>query len=338
LPELVAQLRAARAPVVAVGPNGEPSGPAVESACSPELPAGRPAGTNAFVPIIRGCNNRCAYCIVPSVRGPEISRPVDAVLGEVERAIAAGAVEITLLGQNVLAYGRDRDDGWHFARLLAAVHDVPGLVRLRFLTCHPRDVDDSLIQAMADLPRVCERIHLPLQAGNNELLAAMGRGYTVERYLDVLARLREGVPGLTVTTDLMVGFPGETEEQFEASLAVYAAARFDAAFTFAYSPRPGTRAATKEQFPRSVTQARLTRLIEQQNRITCEVHAAAAGSVAEVLVNGRDGKNPGQLTAHTRGHHAVVLPGGPELIGRTLTVRLTTAHLWGFHAEPTLNR
>jgi len=299
---------------------------------------------SAFVPIILGCSNWCSYCIVPSVRGRERSRPVSHVMAEVRSLAQRGTREVTLLGQNVLAYGRDLSDRPDFPYLLMVLADTEGLWRIRFTTCHPRDVDWRLIQRMRlsrqrepagegpPYSAVCEHIHLPIQAGTDKLLREMNRGYTTDGYRRVVEQLRAGIPGLAITTDIMVGFPGETEQDFESSLKVYEQIRFDAAFTFAYSPRPGTRAAQRDdQVPREVRLRRLQHLIALQNGITLERNQESVGSVAEVLVQGPAEKGEGLVAGRGRSNKLVVFPGERRLAGSLVRVKLTQAHLWGFH-------
>jgi tRNA-2-methylthio-N6-dimethylallyladenosine synthase len=299
------------------------------------------APLRAFVPVILGCANFCSYCIVPHVRGPEASRPLAEVVGEVRDLTERGTREVTLLGQNVLAWGRDLPTGpegptasWTFDHLLSSLEEIDGLWRVRFLTCHPRDVTSKLIRRIAESPKVCEHIHLPIQAGTDKLLREMNRGYTTDQYRAVVEELRAAVPRISVTTDIMVGFPGETEQDFESSLALYQRIGFEAAFTFAYSPRPGTLAAQRsDQVPRTAALARLKRLIEVQNRITCARNQREVGSVAEVLVEGPAAEGEGLLAGRTRHNKQVVFAGGTGLIGSLAQVKLTEAHLWGFQGE-----
>jgi tRNA-2-methylthio-N6-dimethylallyladenosine synthase len=212
---------------------------------------------------------------------------------------------------------------------------VEGIERIRFTTCHPRDVDERLIGAMADLPKVCEHIHAPMQAGHDRVLEAMRRGYTVARYEAMAARLRERVPGIALTTDLLVGFPGESDEEFEASLEACRRIRFDQAFMFAYSPREGTLAARMTgQVPEAVRQRRLARLIEEQNRICSEINQAAVGARVEVLVDGPSERDPSRLCGRTRQHKSAVFAGPTGLVGRTIAARVTAGHLWGVEVEP----
>jgi tRNA-2-methylthio-N6-dimethylallyladenosine synthase len=297
------------------------------------------APLTAFVPVILGCTNFCSYCIVPYVRGRETSRPIAEIVQEVRGLVRAGTREVTLLGQNVLAYGKDLRERATFYELLRQLNDLDGLLRIRFTTCHPRDVDDDLIRAFVELPKVCRHLHLPIQAGTDALLLEMRRGYTVAEYVAVIDRLRQAVPDLGLTTDMMVGFPGETEEDFEASLRLYERLRFEAAFTFAYSIRPGTVAAERtDQVPKQVKLARLERLITMQNDITLERNAAEVGQLAEVLVEGPAPRGEGLLGGKTPQHKQVVSPGDLSLTGQLVQVRLTESRLWGFMGETVTER
>jgi tRNA-2-methylthio-N6-dimethylallyladenosine synthase len=268
---------------------------------------------------------------VPFVRGRETSRPPEEVQREVESLVSRGTREVTLLGQNVLAYGRDLRERTTFPALLAQLNDIRKLWRIRFTTCHPRDADWNLINAMANFSRACEHLHLPIQAGTDGLLSEMNRGYTVDDYQQVMERLRAFVPGIAITTDIMVGFPGETDEDYEESLRLYARLRFDAAFTFAYSIRPGTRAADRpDQVPHDAKIARLNRLIEMQNAITREINAGEVGRVVEVLVDGPAERGEGLLAGKARNNKQVIFPGPLHLTGSLVSVRLTSSDLWGF--------
>ena len=326
--DLVARALHGERPVLALDVEEDPS-----SARCRESAVTIPAPLRPFVPIIRGCTNFCTYCIVPFVRGPEASRTIDDVAAEVESLVARGAREVTLLGQNVLAYGRDLADGTTFDRLLSRLKDTDGLWRLRFTTSHPRDVTPALINAMADLPKVCEHLHLPLQAGSDKVLREMNRGYTTARYLEIVEDLRSRIPGLALTTDLLVGFPGETAEEFEESFRFCERVRFDSAFMFAYSPRDGTAAAARpDQVPKDVRLERLGRLIEMQNQISIERNREQIGEEAEVLVDGPAHRGEGLLAGRARNNKQVIFPGAPALAGTLVSVRLTEAHLWGFMA------
>ncbi|HVE45610.1 MAG TPA: tRNA (N6-isopentenyl adenosine(37)-C2)-methylthiotransferase MiaB [Acidimicrobiales bacterium] len=267
------------------------------------LPTRRDLPYSAWVTIQIGCDNSCAFCIVPAVRGTEISRPLGEVVAEVEALAAAGTVEVTLLGQNVNSYGRDiTRRSPLFAQLLEEVASVDGIRRVRFTSPHPKDLRPDTIAAMAAAPAVCEHLHLPLQSGSNRTLAAMHRGYTAERYLEKLAAARAAVPDLAVTTDLIVGFPGESDDDFERSLEVVAAAEYDSAYTFVFSPRPGTEAADMaDQFvPPEAVAERFDRLKVVVERSALLKHQARVGRVEEVLVEGPSKRDPAVLTGRTR--------------------------------------
>jgi len=316
------------------------------------LPVRRDLGWSAWVTIQIGCDNNCAFCIVPSVRGREISRPFDDVVAEVEALAGAGVVEVTLLGQNVNSYGRDlsmarRAAGESvaarplFAELLRAVGAVEGIRRVRYTSPHPKDFRPETIVAMAETPAVCDHLHLPLQSGSDRTLAAMHRGYTAQRYLDKLAAARRAIPDLAVTTDIIVGFPGETEDDFERTLEVVAAGEYDSAYTFIYSPRTGTEAAERSQdfVPAEVVSDRFERLRIVVERSALARHQARVGRVEEVLVEGPRKKDPGVLTGRTGQNKLVhfVSP-HPVAVGSFAEVRVTTAaphHLRGELLEVT---
>jgi tRNA-2-methylthio-N6-dimethylallyladenosine synthase len=292
------------------------------------LPVRRDAAWSAWVTIQIGCDNRCAFCIVPSVRGPEASRPFGQIVDEVAALAAQGTVEVTLLGQNVNSYGRDLTTGlradadWNrrsdltgtawaagdrprarplFADLLHAVGSVEGIRRVRFTSPHPKDLRPETIEAMATVPAVCPHLHLPLQSGSDRVLASMHRGYTAERYLERLAATRAAVADLAVTTDIIVGFPGETDDDFERTLEVVAEAEYDSAYTFIYSPRPGTEAAewTDRFVPAEVTAERFERLRVVVERSALAKHQARVGRVEEVLIEGPSKRDPRRTTGRT---------------------------------------
>ena len=267
------------------------------------LPARRDLPYSAWLTIQIGCDNRCAFCIVPAVRGREISRPFAEIVGEAETLAAAGTVEITLLGQNVNSYGRDLTRRRPlFADLLRAVGAVDGMRRVRFTSPHPKDLRPETVGAMAETPAVCEHLHLPLQAGGNRTLAAMHRGYTAERYLEKLAAARAEIDDLAVTTDLIVGFPGESEDDFERTLEVVAEAGYDSAYTFIFSPRPGTEAAERADanVAPEVTAERFARLAVVVERSALARHRARVGRTEEVLVEGPSKKDASVLSGRTR--------------------------------------
>lgn len=278
LPEFMARLAEEGGPVYDIANESEPH---------EGLPARRGSRLKAWVTIMYGCNNFCAYCIVPYVRGREQSRRMSAVLAEVGELARQGIKEVTLLGQNVNSYGKDLPDKTDFADLLGAVNGVPDLERIRFQTSHPRDVSSRLIEVMAGAAKVCEHLHLPLQAGSDDVLKSMNRGYTSQHYLSIVHELRRQIPSISLTTDIIVGFPGESEQDFEATLAVVNEVQYDSAFTFAYSPRRGTPAAEiSGQVPDADKQNRLERLIELQNAISLSRNRDEVGRIHEVLVEG----------------------------------------------------
>jgi len=293
------------------------------------LPARRESSWHAWVSVSVGCDNHCTFCIVPLVRGPQLSRPLGDVLAEVQGLTRQGVVEVTLLGQNVNTYGRDITVPGSsrrplFADLLRVLDDVEGLRRIRFTSPHPHEFTEDVIEAMAECQTVCEHIHFPLQSGSDRILRQMRRSYRAERYLSWLDRIRGSIPGVAVTTDIIVGFPGETEEDFEETLRVVDRARFDAAFTFQYSPRAGTAAATfEDQVPKQVVQDRFDRLCELQERISLEANQEMVGQTCEVLVEGEGRK--GNLKGRTRTNKLVHFAGDVSP-GTFLDVAVTGGH------------
>ena len=304
------------------------------------LPVRRGLPYTAWVTIQIGCDNSCAFCIVPSVRGQEISRPFDGIVAEVQGLAAAGTVEVTLLGQNVNSYGRDLTRRRPlFAELLRAVGGVEEIRRVRYTSPHPKDLRPETVAAMAEVPTVCEHLHLPLQSGSDRVLAAMHRGYTGRRYLEKLAAARAAVPDLAVTTDLIVGFPGETDDDFERTLEVVAEAEYDSAYTFLFSPRPGTEAGElpSERFvPPAVAAERFERLRVVVERSALAKHQARIGRTEEVLVEGPSKRDPSVATGRTRQNklvHFPVAPGEPVPAAGTFADVVITAaaphHLTG---------
>jgi tRNA-2-methylthio-N6-dimethylallyladenosine synthase len=318
------------------------------------LPVRRELPYAGWVTIQIGCDNSCAFCIVPAVRGPEVSRPSDEIVGEVRGLAADGVTEVTLLGQNVNSYGRDlalaaRQAGQstrvrpQFAELLAAVGNIDGIRRVRFTSPHPKDLRSETIAAMAETPAVCEHLHLPLQAGSDRILKAMHRGYTADRYLDRLAAARDAIEDLAVTTDIIVGFPGETEADFERTLEVVAEAQYDSAYTFIFSPRPGTEAAGRtEQFvPPEVCAERFERLRLVVERSALARHRARIGRTEEVLVEGPSRKDPTVSTGRTRQNKLVHFPAvdgaRPGSYADVTVTRAAPHHLTGELVRVTAN-
>ena len=300
------------------------------------LPAARESAYAAWVSISVGCNNTCTFCIVPSLRGREVDRSPDDILAEVRSLVDQGVLEVTLLGQNVNAYGvsfADREiprDRGAFAALLRACGDIDGLERVRFTSPHPAEFTDDVIDAMAQTPNVCPNLHMPLQSGSDRVLRAMRRSYRAEKFLGILDRVRTAMPRAAITTDIIVGFPGETENDFAATLDVVRQARFSAAFTFQYSPRPGTPAADFDgQIPKSVVQERYQRLIELQESISLEQNRALVGSAVEVLVAAGEGRKDAataRMTGRARDGRLVHFTGAGEVRpGDVVTTTVTAA-------------
>src|SRR5579864_2226423 len=291
------------------------------------LPAKRAREYQGWVQISVGCNCVCSYCIVPSTRGREVSRPADELVSEVEQLAADGVREVTLLGQNVNSYGRDlpRDERVTFAELLRMVDAVDGIERIRYTSPHPKDMREDVIRAHANLPALCEHIHLPLQSGSSRVLKRMRRTYSRERYLDRVAMIREHVPDCAITTDIIVGFPGETEEDFEHTLSLAEEVGYDGAFTFIYSPRRGTEAATlPDQVPHEVQVARMERLVEVVQRRAHERAQRFVGRTLEVLVEGPSRTDPSRLRGRTS-HNKVVNFDGLAAPGELVLVEITGA-------------
>ena len=305
------------------------------------LPARRDVAHSAWVTIQIGCDNSCTFCIVPIVRGREVSRRLGDIVREVEELAADGVTEITLLGQNVNSYGRDLGAGQYsprFADLLRAVDAVDGISRIRYTSPHPKDLRPETIAAMVECDAVCEHLHLPLQAGSDRTLARMHRGYTAERYLQRLAAARDAIPDLAVTTDLIVGFPGETEDDFRRTLEVVDEAGYDAAYTFVFSPRPGTPAAetTDGRVPPDVAQDRMQRLVEVVERHALRRHEARVGMVEEVLVDGPSKKDTSVVSGRTRQNKLVHFAATDAAArpGAVVDVRITHAAPHWLRGEP----
>lgn len=281
----------------------------------------------AFVAIMRGCDNFCSYCVVPYVRGRAVSRAPQEIVGEVEALVADGVVEVTLLGQNVDAYGRDRPrEGWSLAGLLRRLQPVPGLRRLRFVTSHPRDMTEELLRTVAELPPVCPCLHLPAQSGSDAVLGRMRRGYTRADYVRLAERARELIPELTLASDFIVGFPGETEEDFQQTVALVQEVRFRNSFIFKYSARPGTKAAQlPDDVPLSVKQRRNQELLAVQAEVSQAVNRGCVGRTLSVLVEGPSKRDPSRLTGRSPGDHIVCFRGPGDLVGREVGVRITDA-------------
>jgi tRNA-2-methylthio-N6-dimethylallyladenosine synthase len=284
-----------------------------------------------WVTIIHGCNNFCSYCIVPYRRGRERSRPVSEIVAEVEEYVSNGALEVTLLGQNVDSYGHDLPGRPDLADLLVRLNDVAGLERIRFLTSHPKDMSERLMQAVAELPKVCQHINLPFQHGDDAILKSMGRGYTVQQYRDLVTRLRGYVPDVSLATDVIVGYPGETNEQFEHTVDLLRELRFDVVHVAAYSPREGTRAAKMpDDVPAEEKKRRLAVVESLQEAVAMDINQSLVGNTVEVLV---ESLHKGKWRGRTRGNKLVFLPGTGDLMGKLVKGQVERATAWSLQCR-----
>jgi len=292
----------------------------------------RSTAVTAFVPIIQGCDNFCTYCIVPYRRGHEVSRSVAEIVCEVSELVRRGVKEVTLVGQNVDSYGHDLPGKPALASLLEELNYVDGLLRLRFLTNHPKDMSPRLIRSIARLNKVCRQINLPVQAGDDTILAAMHRGYTAVEYRELVERLRSVMPDIAITTDVIVGFPGESEEQFRQTYTLLAELKFDAVHVAAYSPRPGTLAARQysDDVPAEIKKARLDAIEQLQGKIAAEINARMLGQTVEVLV---EGQNKGRWQGRTRSDKIVFFAGGNDLIGKQVMVTIEKTSPWSLQGK-----
>ena len=295
-----------------------------------DLPVDRKYSFKSGVNIMFGCNNFCSYCIVPYVRGRERSRRPEEILKEIGSLARDGVKEVMLLGQNVNSYGKKLPEPMSFAALLRKAAEIPGIRRIRFMTSHPKDLSEELIRAMAETPKVCPHLHLPLQSGSTRILEKMNRRYTKEQYLELVGRLRKAMPDISLTTDIIVGFPGETEEDFLETLDVVEKVRFDSAFTFLYSRRTGTPAASMEdQIPEEVMKDRFVRLLKRVQDIARECCARFQGQTKDVLVEQVNEQDPTLVTGRMDNNLLVHFPGEPSLIGRIVPVHLDSCR--GFY-------
>ncbi|WP_294155885.1 tRNA (N6-isopentenyl adenosine(37)-C2)-methylthiotransferase MiaB [uncultured Selenomonas sp.] len=302
-----------------------------------ELPDGGPVARegklSAWIPIMYGCNNFCTYCIVPYVRGRERSRRPEDVVAEVREAVAQGYKEVTLLGQNVNSYGKDHKLA-DFADLLKMVDEVPGIERVRFMTSHPKDLSDKLIETIAHGKHICEHIHLPVQYGSDKILSAMHRIYTVDSYRALVERIRKAIPHVALTTDLIVGFPGETDDDFAQMLDFLREIRYDSAYTFIYSKRSGTPAAKMEdQVPDALKHERLEQLMAVQNDISREINDQFLDTVQEIMVEGPSKNDDAMWSGRTRTNKLVIFPHGAEQPGDFVNVKITHPQTWVLKGE-----
>lgn len=299
-----------------------------------DFPVKREDGPTAWVSVMYGCNNFCSYCIVPYVRGRERSRDKEAIISEVKMLSKEGYREITLLGQNVNSYGKDLDDGVDFADLLNEVCKVDGIERVRFMTSHPKDISDKLIDTMVSNDKICKQLHLPFQAGSNRILKLMNRVYTKEEYLEKIEKVKSKMPDITLTTDIIVGFPGETKEDFEHTLDVLEKVRYDTIFSFIYSKRGGTPAAVMEDpTPMEEKKENFNRMLELQDKISYEKNKALEGKTMRVLVEGVSKTDETSLTGRTDGGKIVNFKGDINLKGSFVDVKITEAKTWSLAGE-----
>jgi tRNA-2-methylthio-N6-dimethylallyladenosine synthase len=295
------------------------------------LPPTRSVAVNALVPIMQGCNNFCSYCIVPYRRGRERSRPVEEVVCEVVELVRRGTKQVTLLGQNVNSYGQDLPAKPDLSNLLTELNDIDGLDRIRFLTNHPKDMSQQLIQAVASLNKVCEHISLPIQSGDNDLLKAMRRGYTVEQYRQLIGSIRHGIPDVALSTDVIVGFPSESEEQFAHTLDILEEIKFDTVHVAGYSPRSGTSASKeyKDDVPPVIKKERLNMVETVQTKIAADINLRLTGKTVEVLV---EGKKRGKWYGRTRSNKIVFFDSDGNCIGRLVDVTIIKTSPWALQA------
>lgn len=322
LPDLISKRRASGRPQVDI------SFPEIEK--FDHMPPARVEGATAFVSIMEGCSKYCTFCVVPYTRGEEVSRPLDDILTEIATLVGQGVKEVTLLGQNVNAWrapiSRDSEDIGDFAFLLECVHEVPGIERIRYTTSHPREMTQRVIDAYAKLPKLVSQLHLPVQSGSDRVLAAMKRGYTALEYKAVVRKLRAARPDLSLTSDFIVGFPGETEEDFEKTMKLIDDVGFDGSFSFVYSARPGTPAADlADDTPQDVKLARLARLQKRIDEQAQAVSQTMVGTVQRILVEGHARKDATELAGRTDNNRVVNFPGAARLINQFIDVRITGA-------------
>lgn len=326
LPQLLTRAQETGEPVVSTVPFSDE--------LPPDMPVLRQGKHSAWITAIYGCNDRCTYCIVPSVRGDQKSRPVDDLVREAERVVAEGFGEIVLLGQNINGYGKDLEPRRSLADLIEAVARVPGVKRVRWLTGHPRDMNEDLLLRIKAYPNVCDYFHIPVQAGANDVLRQMARGYTREKYLKLIELIRGHFPDAGITSDLIVGFPGETEEQFLETVELVREVRFTGVNTAAYSARPGTYAATRaDQVPEDVKDRRLKELNAVVNEVAMSVSRAMVSTVQEVLVEGPSERNPHVYQGRTKNNRLIFFDARPELEGQLVSVRVTEAKPWTLRGE-----
>ena len=308
--------------------------PQMDGVIAEGIPLRRESKLKASIPIMYGCNNFCTYCVVPYVRGRERSRKPEDILEEARQLVKEGYKDITLLGQNVNSYGKDLGSGVDFADLLRMVNDIPGDFLIRFMTSHPKDATEKLFKTMAECEKCAHQLHLPVQSGSDRILKLMNRSYNREKYLHQVALAKRYMPDLVLTTDIIVGFPGETDEDFEDTISLCEEVRYDAMFTFIYSKRVGTPAASMpDPYTREQKQKHFDRLTEVSNRISGEKHKEYEGKTLRVLVDGETGRDEYNLSSRTNGGRLVHLKGEISLIGKFIDVKITASNTWALYGE-----
>ena len=300
----------------------------------PDTPVQRDGDYKAWVTIIQGCNNFCSYCIVPYVRGRERSRNLNDIISEVKKIVNDGVKEITLLGQNVNSYGNDLDGNVSFSTLLSKLNKINGLERIRFMTSHPKDLDLEVIKTIKENDKICEHFHLPVQSGSTKILNKMNRGYTREDYIELVNMIRNEIENPSITTDFILGFPGEKEEDFEKTIDLVKKLRFDMAFTFSYSPRNNTQAAEMEnQVKEDVKDKRLKKLMHLQNEISREQNERFVGETVEVLVEGESKNNPDTFMGRSRRNKLIIIPREEGIKGEIVDVKINKVKSWTLYGE-----
>jgi tRNA-2-methylthio-N6-dimethylallyladenosine synthase len=298
------------------------------------LPLKREGQVRAWVSIMYGCDNFCSYCVVPYTRGRERSRPSRDICNEIQNLASQGYKEVTLLGQNVNSYGKGLTEKIDFPDLLRMIHDIQGIERIRFVTSHPRDLSEKLIETMRDLPKICEHIHLPIQAGSDKILSLMNRGYTYRQYKEKIDMLRDAIPDITITTDVIVGFPGETEEDFKCTITALREIQFDGIFAFKYSKRPDTKALSLPgHIDEKVKSQRLSMVLDLQDSITYKKNKLLEGEILEVLVEGVSETDSEKLTGRTRSNKIVNFYGDPNSIGNLVMIKILEARQHSLYGE-----
>ncbi len=326
VPELIREIEKNRNRIVEVWDEAE--------GLIPDLPSKRDSNYSAWISIIQGCDNFCSYCIVPYVRGRERSRPLNSIISEAKKLVDDGVLEITLLGQNVNSYGNDLDKKIDFPDLLTELNKIENLTRIRFMTSHPRDLSSKLIDKINSLDKVCEHIHLPVQSGSNSILKQMNRGYTREYYLSRIEEIKNKLPNASISTDFIVGFPGENKDDFEDTLSLVEKVQFDMAYTFIYSPRKGTPAAEKNnQIPKEIKKERLNKLMDLQNRISYQKNQQLIGKKLKILITGESTNNPEKLEGRSRTNKICFVDKNKNLIGNIVEVEIKNAKSWTLEGE-----